>query len=381
MMMTKVLIKFISPHHVGNVVGGIALEPEILVPVGYGAFLTEAMRSRYNYFFYHRRLQTVLTDPVRLERYMEADIEAKLEELLSKYAAARPVVDISDADAQQAMALGSVLRGHPNWVVGVLDYRLRDGIFFPLKNADNLKRLPFPTLTAAEFRFLRYGTSFDAETEKERISLARRDLDKSTVRLIRALARVYSDRPAFWRDAAEKLRRTAVGLVPGKREYLIDAAQLPVRDEAFEELVERGILSRYVKKNGIVNLVFPEMRAAELLLRIDRVPVLNIFLTVALVREYGQAAAYRDLSLVDYEYVTGIRFCTPLILGVYRELGGVQEICRFCSDTAALYEEPVRRILVKETGLPVPEEDAAAAENLGVEIVDFNRLEETVTPA
>lgn len=381
MALAKILIKFMSSHPAANVICGIALEPELLVPVGYGDFLSETMRSRYNYFFYHRRIETVLTDPVRLERNMEPDIELKLEELLRKYAATKPVIDISDADAEQAMALGSVLRAHHEWTVSVLDMQIRDGIFFPLRDADHLKRLPFPSLTSSEFRFLRYGTSFDALPEDSEEILYRRDLDKNTVRLIRTLSRTYYDRPAFWRDFAEKLRNTSVGAVPGKREYLIDASMLPVRDEAFEELAERSILKKYVRRNGIINLEFEAPVDSQLLLRIDSVPILDIFLTTALVREYGQAAAYHDLMLRDYRYVTGIRACLPVVLGVFRETDGPQDICSFCSDAGRFYAEPMRRILVKNSGLPISDAVGEAAEVLGVEIVDGNRLAEILEPA
>ncbi len=380
MTLANVLIKFMGNSAAENLASGIALEPEILVPVGYGDFLSDVMRSRYNYFFYHRRLQTVLADPVRLEPYMEPDIERKLEALLEKYAQARPVVDISRADSEQAMALGSVLRAHPSWYVPVLDYRISDGTFFALKNADHLRRLPNPTLTSAEFRFLRYGTPFDQLPEGTEEILYRKDLDRTCVQLIRSLSAVYHTRPGFWRETAEKLRRTPVGLAPGRREYLMDASTVPIRDEAFEELVEKGVLKKYVKQNGIINLVFGEPIASQLLTRIDRVPALDVFLATAMVREYGKAAAYHDLALMDYTYVTCIRGCLPLVLTVYRESDGLEELTRFVSDAGRYYADPVRRIMVKEPGLTVPEENREAADRMGIEIVDGNRLGEYLEP-
>ena len=380
MALAKVLIKFMSSRPAGNVISGLALEPEILVPVGYGDFLTDVMRSRYNYFFYHRRIQTVLTDPVRLERYVEADIETRLTELLEKYSVSFPVIDISDADAEEALALGTVLCAHPAWKVSVLDYRVRDGLFIPLKNAEHLKRIPFPRLTSAEFRFLKSGTAFDALPEDAEDILYRRDLDRSVVRLIRNLSRVYYDRPAFWKDAAAKLRSTPVGLAPGRKEYLLDASKVPIRDEAFEELRERGILEQYVRQNGIINLVFPQPISSQLLVKIDRAPIMNVFLATALVREYGQAAAYHDLMLRDFKYVTGIRGCLPVILGSYNEQGGVEQICSFCSDAGKMFPDPSRKILVKESGLRVPEDEAEAAEVLGVEMIDLKELGAALEP-
>ena len=295
---------------------------------------------------------------------MEPDTEARLEQLLLKYAAQMPVIDISSADAEQAMALGSVLRQHPSWNAAVLDMKIRDGIFIPLKNAEHLKRMPFPNLTSAEFRFLRYGTAFDALPEDTDEILYRRDLEKPVVRLIRAMSRVYHDRPAFWKETAEKLRRTTIGYAPGRREYLLDAATVPIRDEAFEELREREIIEKYVRQNGIINIVFSEPIVSELLIRIDRAPLLDVFLTTAMVREYERSAAYHDLMLRDYQYVTCIRGCLPLVLGVYSEQGGVEHICRFCSDAGKMFADPVRKILVKESGLRVPRDEEEAAATL-----------------
>ena len=131
MPLTKVLIKFMSPHPAGNVISAAALGPEILIPVGYGSFLTDTMRSRYNYFFHVRQLPTIIAEPVQLEKYLMGDIEIRLEQLLARYEARRPVVDISDADPIETMALGIVLRAHKYWSITVLDYRVRDSIFLP----------------------------------------------------------------------------------------------------------------------------------------------------------------------------------------------------------------------------------------------------------
>ena len=65
-----------------------------------------------------------------------------------------------------------------------------------------------------------------------------------------------------------------------------------------------------------------------------------------MVREYERSAAYHDLMLRDYQYVTCIRGCLPLVLGVYSEQGGVEHICRFCSDAGKMFADPVRPILV-----------------------------------
>lgn len=122
----KVLIKFISPHHTGNVLSSLALEPELLVLVGYGDFLTESVRNRYNHFFHIRNVETVLTDPVRIDPVREDDIEVRLEQMLERYAAERPSIDITDADPRQALILGTILAAHPSWHVSVFSYNLAE---------------------------------------------------------------------------------------------------------------------------------------------------------------------------------------------------------------------------------------------------------------
>ena len=64
MPLTKVLIQFVSQNPAENVISAAALAPEILIPVGYGSYMTEAMRSRYNYFFHRRRISTIMAEPV-----------------------------------------------------------------------------------------------------------------------------------------------------------------------------------------------------------------------------------------------------------------------------------------------------------------------------
>ena len=187
MSIAKVLIKFISTNPSGNVISASALEPEILILVGYGNFLTDTMRSRYNYYFHRRRIQTIVGDPIQLERYLMGDIENRLEALLTRYESRRPIVDISDADAIESMALGSVLRAHKFWSVTVLDYSIPDSVFFPLKNGDYLKQLTFPSLTSAEMAYLRDGTAMDAPPDNEDI-FYRKDLSSQVIKEIRALS-------------------------------------------------------------------------------------------------------------------------------------------------------------------------------------------------
>ena len=376
----KVLIKFISPHHTGNVLSSLALEPELLVLVGYGDFLTESVRNRYNHFFHIRNVETVLTDPVRIDPVREDDIEVRLEQMLERYAAERPSIDITDADPKQALILGTILAAHPSWHVSVFSYNLAEATFSSVRDGEHVKRLTFPSIDESDISFLRRGTTKSDPRIEGRAKMTRSDLTKPVIMMIRALSEAYRDRPAFWRSFAEKLQTTPIGLAGGKREYLLDASDVGIRDDAFEELADRGVITRYVRRNGILDIEFCDGYASYLAANMDKIPSLNLFIETALIRDYRQKAAYRDLSLVDYRYVTGIRGCLPYVIGVYNEGFGAEDICDFKSFADQIFGDPVRMILVKDTGLPIPATVMDAATSLKVEIVDAAKLTMLLTP-
>ena len=379
MSLTKVLIKFVSPSAAGNVISAAALKPELLIPVGYGSFMSDTMRSRYNYFFHRRQLQTVVAEPVQLEQYLMGDIEIRLERLLVRYESRRPVIDISDADPIETMALGIVLRAHKYWSVTVLDYRVRDSIFLPLRGGEDLKQLSFPSLTAAEMRYLRDGISMDTvEASEDR--LTRRDLTRDVVRAIRALSTLYAEGPAYWRDVVSRLRYAISGKAEDRTEFLIDTTQLGIRDSALEDLRDAGILREYSRRNGIVRMIFADRITMKLLMHIERIPMINVFLAVAFVREYGRAAAYHDLTLDNWKYITGIRNCLPLVITIYNEQEGAEQIYRFQMKSLTYFDEPVRKILVRFGQSGLPDDIEPAAERLGVEIVPMKRLPEVLEP-
>ena len=378
--MTKVLIKFISPCSALNVVGAAAVEADLLVTVGYGDFLSDAMRARYNYFFHRRKLAAVLTDPVRLERNLEADIEIRLSQLLEHYKEQEIYLDITDADPSEALALGIAAGKYTGLSLTVLSVNIRESIFHVYRDGEKLRRLKFPSLTYPELRYLRDGTKYEEPVSEDARMMLRKDLDRSTVKLIRALCRIYYDRPMYWSQIAAKLSYTTVGSSPGQLEYILDASVLTVRDEAFEELVERGILSSYQKQSGIIRLRFPDKMASRLLLAAEHVPVLNIFLTAALVREYGQNAAYHDLQLRDFRIVTCIRKCLPVVIGAFREEDDVLTLYEFCMEAAGYFEEPSRKILVTPAGIQLPASVRENAKRLGVELTEQPKLAEILEP-
>ncbi|MDO4619183.1 MAG: hypothetical protein Q4B09_01050 [Lachnospiraceae bacterium] len=381
--MVKVIIKFISRHTAENVISALAMDPELLVLVGYGNFLTESMRNRLNYFFHHRKLQTVLADPVRLERFLEADIETKLAELLEKYEDKTPVLDITHADAEEGLALGTVLRAHKAWRFPILDSNIRESVFLPQKNAEILRRLSFPSLTAAELSFLRTGSPVQttAGAEGAERQIGRRDLDRTAVRMIRRLGRLYEENPSYWKEVSACFRKSGIAPEEGRLEYTLDAAELPVRDDTMEDLVDEEILTQYVRRGGILRFVFADENAAAFLLHIEKIPILNIFLIAAFIREYGRAAAYHDLVVRNDRYVTGIRHCLPVAIAIPDpEEEPASALCRFKAEISELFDDPVRMIMICESEAGLSGKLRRTAQMLGIEFAEKKKLAELLEP-
>ncbi len=377
MPLTKVLIQFMSPNTVENVISALALKPEILIPVGYGPFLSDSMRGRYNYFFHLRQCPTIVSEPVQLEQYLPGDTENRLEQMLTRYEQKNPVVDISGADRVFAMALGSVLRGHRSWNITVLDKQIQSSIFLPLRNGDYLKQLAFPKLTRAEFVYLRDGTlPKDYRPGEKR--MVRADLTRSVVKEIRSLGVLYLEGPAYWRDVADRLRYAIAK--EERLEYLLDTTLLGIRDTALEELRAVGILEEFGWQNGIAKIRFPDLTALRLLLSIDRILTANIFVAAAFVREYGRSAAYHDLTLHELSVVTGIHDCLPVVLMIFDEEADAEQLYRFHMRCLEFFDEPVRKILVRFGTTPLDDDMKKTAELLSVEIVPMKRLPEVLEP-
>lgn len=379
MPLTKVLIQFMGPYPAENVVCAAAFEPELLVPVGYGSFLTDSMRTRYNYYFHRRGLPTVVAEPVSLEKGSADEIERTLEQMLSKYEARRPVVDMSCADNITAYALGSVVRSRKMVQVSLIEKSIPDGAFVPVWNGDHVKRVAFPRISQAEFDFLRDGV-LPEEREEEKNVLRRNDLTRPVLGIIRTLSTLYAEGPIYWRDVVQRLRYALGGVPEYKEEYLMDIAMLGINDRAFEDLKDAGVLREFGRQNGIARFVFEDEMSYRLLMHIDRIPALSMFVTAAYVRAYGRAAAYSDLVLHGFSSVTGIWGSWPLFMMVYDEQEDAEGVYRFHMKARARYDEPVRKVLVRFEQTPLSDEARQAAQLLGVEIVSVARLGEVLEP-
>lgn len=365
MGLAQILIKFTGQHVVGNIVSALALEPEILIPVEYGRGMSEKERGRLNHLFHKRGMPTIVAEPVILERYMEADMETRLETLFEKYRDRKPVVDISDADVMQSMAVGAVLARHQYWSVAVMDLKIRERLFFPLKNAAHLRRMSFPTISESEFRFL-----LKSEAELQRsVIMTRPELTKEAAKRIRILGRFYAESPTYWKDLSQRFRYAAGDADEGRREFIMDTRSMGIRDSVFEDLRDIGIFDIYERKGGIVRYRFTNKAAMGMLLHITDIPLFNVFLLAAQIREYGKNAAFTDLALYDYSYVSGIMRCCPFVIRVFREDGGSAQLVELDLLAAKIYGGISRKVLVyySETGLT--DEIRKAAKDLEIELV------------
>ncbi|MDO5702524.1 MAG: hypothetical protein Q4G47_04135 [Lachnospiraceae bacterium] len=254
MPLTKVLIQFMGPYPAENVVCAAAFEPELLVPVGYGSFLTDSMRNRYNHFFHRRGLPTVVTEPVSLERGDAEEIERALGQMLSKYEARRPVIDMSRADTVTSYAMGALVRQRKMDQVSLIEKSIPDGAFSPVWNGDHVKRVAFPKITQAELDFLRDGVLPEERAEEKNV-LRRNDLTRSVLGIIRTLSTLYAEGPVYWRDVVQRLRYALGGVPEYKQEYIMDINMLGINDRAFEDLKDAGVLREFGRQNGIARFV------------------------------------------------------------------------------------------------------------------------------
>ena len=197
---------------------------------------------------------------------------------------------------------------------------------------------------------------------------------------IRTLGRLYAEKPSYWKDLSGRLKYTLGEIPDDKLEFIIDAASLGIRDAAFEELRDLGILRFFERKNGIVRLCFADRIGRNLLTDIGSLPRVYVFLTAALVREYGKKAAYHDLMLTEEGYITGIRRCLPVVIGLGGEGDTPERTAEFVSGTAGLFDEPVRRIMVYFGNVPRSPAHVQAAERFQVETASIEELTKLLEP-
>jgi hypothetical protein len=382
MPVSSVLIKFIGSSPVSNVVGGIAMAPELLIFVGYGHFLTDKQRMQYNRFFSRRNLVTAVAEAVELTPGDEPGMEKALMTLLDRHIVLKPVIDITDADHTEAFALSAVMSNKLFANIPLMDFSISKRRFLPQKNADRLRHLPFPSLTYAEIRFLNFGTDFQLPPGEERRVWNRKDLTRPTVRAIRTLFSFFGGRPDFWAEVSDRMRLMfasesgrsgETALRSEKISYVFDEKEFAIPGDALEDLNASGLITALSKKNGVVSITFVSPSVIRLLLDIREIGTYVAFLTMAYIRNARRTAAYHDLMLMDGHYAAGIIGCFPVIVSCFGGGADDADIFSAYEDMRDIFPDPCRRIAVFSGGR-VPESAARAAEMLGMETCPLSEL-------
>jgi hypothetical protein len=84
--------------------------------------------------------------------------------------------------------------------------------------------------------------------------------------------------------------------------------------------------------------------------------------------------------MYNYSYITCIRGALPVVIMIYNEQEEEEQIYRFHVKALKLFDEPVRKVLVRfgQTGLSDDVKEAAS--RFGVEIIPMRSLTEKMEP-
>ena len=220
-------------------------------------------------------------------------------------------------------------------------------------------------MSEPEFRFL---LKSEAELKRNAI-MTRSDLTKEAAMRIRVLGRFYAESPTYWKDISQRFRYAAGDAEEGRREFILDTRSMGIKDSVFEDLRDIGIFDIYERKGGIVRYRFANKAAMGMLLHITDIPLFNVFLMAAQIREYGKNAAFTDLTLYDFSYVSGIMRCCPFVIRVFREEGGSGQLVELDLLAAKIYGGISRKVLIYYSEAGPSDEIRKAAKDLQIELI------------
>lgn len=376
---TIILIKFISPYPAGNVIASLAVNPDLLVPVGYGDFFEEELGERLNFIFKRRGLNTVVAGPVSLSRYMASEAENRLTEIFEQYHGQQIVIDISDADEVEMLALGCLL-GSYDIQPEVLDYDIHEGILYTLRTGKSRERRSFPSLSLDELAYIRNGTEIPEVRTKDKGDYVRADLTPEFIREIRLLFRLFMERPAYWTDLSARLEETLKDLSPGEVSGTVPISKVTIPESGYENLRKTGLFLELEKSGTELIVRFRDLTSRELLIQMNRMPLFAILLQAASVTNIRGKAAYRELTLKRGTMITGIYLCEPVCIGVLADDAGLSYIYQFDAACRKHAGNPVRKILVKFGSKPVRPIMTETAEALGIELTTPTELVALLDP-
>ncbi len=371
----KLLIKFFSQDQVENIISSLSLQPEILLPVGYGHVVDDRVRNQLNLLFHRRGIKTIVMEPMRLRMYREPDTKAKLKELFLKYSERNIVIDLSGADRFFSMALGELLAEHPEWNLPVLDIRTSDGTFFPQKQIKQLRGLSYPKLTGAEIRFLN-GISDPMPS-----GIRRKDLTQSLVRAIQLSYRFVQKKPNYWKSVSNQFKMLIDRTGSSSLQLLADENAVMIPEEALTELLASSLLTEYVKKSHIVRISFETEEVRRLLMHLDHADTFRAFLTIAGIRNIeNEMAAFHELMLIDETYITCIYLTTPYVMQVIHSGTTPEELYHFFAHSETFYGRNCRKILIASKTSPPDESLRPIIRLLQLELIPIDSIVEKLEP-
>lgn len=370
----QILIKIFGSDPVNNVISSLALQPDLLLPVtSDGESINDLKRRKINYFFHLRKIKTLVMEPLVLKRFLEPEAENALRRTLRSchQAGNRVLIDITDADPLQAMAVGAVLSDPGNTYIPVVIVRRRAGAIVPQRNSEHLSEIAFPEMTVPEILFLNNLKTPDLNG---RIVVRRRDLKRDTLVAIERIFQMKRESRYNWDEYAETIRKDFSVIDAAKRELVFDTESMSIPLSILMEMNGYGIFEEFERKNHIVRILFKNTLIRRLIEHIDRFDTVRVFLIAAQLRNFRGTALCRDLTMVDFETISFIERAMPCLVETVNGIENEDVLFHFREKGRKIFGPTERLILVVPRKKDVPKEIRAAADRLGIELTGAEAL-------
>lgn len=370
----QILIKVFGSDPVNNVISSLAIQPDLLLPVTHdGESIGDMKRRKINYFFHLRKIKTMVMEPLVLKPFLEPEAENALRGAIRSChkAGNRAVIDMTDADPLQAMAVGAVLSDPGNADIPVLIVRRRAGVIVPQRNSERLQEILFPEITVPEILFLNNLKTPDLNG---RIVMRRRDLKRETVLAIGMILQMKRESEHEWDKEAEKIRKDFSAIDASKRELVLDTESMTTPLSLLMELDEYGLFEEFERKNHIVRILFRNTLIRRLVEHIDRFDTVRVFLIAAQLRNFRGTALCRDLTMVDFRTIGFIERAMPYLMETADEIENEEVLFHFHEKGREVFGPTVRLILVVPRKKDISADIRAAAVRLGIEITGAEAL-------
>lgn len=370
----QILIKIFGSDPVNNVISSLALQPDLLLPVtSDGESINDLKRRKINYFFHLRKIKTLVMEPLILKPFLEPEAENALRRALRSchQAGNRVLIDITDADPLQAMAVGAVLSDQGNAYIPVVIVRRRAGAIVPQRNSEHLSEIAFPEMTVPEILFLNNLKTPDLSG---RIVVRRRDLKRDTLVAIERIFQMKRESRYNWDEYAETIRKDFSVIDAAKRELVFDTESMTMPLSLLMEMNGYGIFEEFERKNHIVRILFKNTLVRRLIEHIDRFDAVRVFLIAAQLRNFRGTALCRDLTMVDFETISFIERAMPCLVETVNGIESEDVLFHFHEKGRKIFGPVERLILVVPRKKDIPKEIRAAAERLGIELTGAEAL-------